>query len=549
MPLSNMVNREAVKICVIFSAYFLVSYFVGCKKQLKDVENSWQVEQKTLSIGNGREPVTLDPHKAASWADLRVIEGLYEGLTVIHPETKEILGGVAESWVLSDDGKTWRFKIRENAKWSNGITITAHDFVLSAKRILGPEFGSDIVVHFLYSVKNAEAYHLGQLDSFDEVGVFAESNTVLVIEVDFQNPAFLTQLSYFFPVSSSGFEDDEFFDGRYQWGHGSMVVSNGAYRLESWVVNEKISLIKNPYYWDHLSVAIDRVSFLPIEDLNTEERAFRSGQIQITAKVPPGKVEWYKRNDPNKLRTDPRLGLFFLQLNQDIAPLSDVKVRLALAKAINREEIVESVLRDGKLPANGIIPASFLNLRENEDSLVFDPAEARRLLSEAGFPGGKGFPQLEFLINTSNTYQALAEAIQYGWKRHLGVEVDIFNQEWKVFLAAVESRDYEVARYGYVPLYPDAYPLFQIFTSEGTENYTGWRNPLYDQLVENARREVNQDDRNRLFRQAESLLLEEVPIIPVFYYNSAYLISPEVNGWKPDLMDRHPLKFVSLDGT
>ena len=527
------------------AAIFLLLVPSACKKQSEGQEDISIKKLKTLSIGNGREPVTLDPHLAASWADLRVIEGLFEALVVIDPVSKEPIEGVAREWESWNNGLEWRFIIREDAKWSDGTAVTAHDFVQSAERMLNPEFGSDIVVHFLYPLKHAEAYHLGEMNAFDRVGIVAESSHALRLELDYSSPAFLTQLSYFFPVNRSSIEEGRYFDGRIQWGAGGARISNGAFRLADWVTNESILLEKNPFYWDAASVSLDRVQVLPIEDVIAEERAFRSGQIHVTSKVPAGKVQWYLDNDPDQLRLDPRLGLFFLQLNHEVAPLQNVDVRKALAKSIDREELVRSVLRDGKKGADFIVPPDFVGREWGSSPLSFDVLEAQKLLESAGYPGGEGFPKLTFSINTSVAYQALAEAVQFGWKKHLGIEVEIENQEWKTFLSSVENRDYEIARYGYVPLYPDAYPLFQIFTSMGTENFTGWSHPGYDALIGQAKSEFDTGKRNELLREAEGILLGDAPIIPIFFYNSAYLLNPSVEGWHPDLMDRHPLKFVN----
>ena len=533
---------------VVFSCTAIVLLLVpaACKRQSGGQEDISIKKWKTLSIGNGREPVTLDPHLAASWADLRVIEGLFEALVVIDPISGEPIGGVATEWESWNRGLSWRFMIRDDAKWSDGTALTAHDFVQSAKRMLNPQFGSDIVVHFLYPLKNAEAYHVGEIEAFDRVGIVAESSHVLRLELDYSSPALLTQLSYFFPVNRSSIEEGRYFDGRIQWGAGGARISNGAFLLEEWVTNERIVLKKNPYYWDAASVSLDRVEVLPIEDVIAEERAFRSGQIHVTSKVPAGKVQWYLDNDPDQLRLDPRLGLFFLQLNHEVTPLQNVNVRKALAKSIDREELVRSVLRDGKRGAHFIVPPDLVGGEWGDSPLSFDVREAQELMELAGYPGGKGFPKLTFSINTSVPYQALAEAVQFGWKKHLGIEVEIENQEWKSFLSSVESRDYEIARYGYVPLYPDAYPLFQIFTYLGTENFTGWSHSRYDALVEQAKSEFDTEKRHGLLREAEGILLHDAPIIPVFFYNSAYLLNPSVEGWHPDLMDRHPLKFVNI---
>jgi oligopeptide transport system substrate-binding protein len=412
--------------------------------------------------------------------------------------------------------------------------------------MLDPALGSDIVVHFLYPLKNAEEYHNGEVKSFGAVGIKAVEEMTLVFELAYPSASFLTQISYFFPLSVADFPEDSSVHLSSRWGTDGIRVSNGAFTLKSWVTNESIVLEKNPNYWDHERVKLDAVHIYPIADVAAEERAFRSGQLHITSKVPPGRVAWYIEANPTVLRTDQRLGLFFLQLNHNVDPLQKTNVRLALAKSIDREQLVDLVLKDGKEAASWFLPPKLSGRTRLEGPLGFDVVEARRLLNEAGYPGGVGFPKLTFLINTSEIYQALAEAIQYMWSINLGIEVSLESKEWKTFLTTVESRDYEIARYGYVPLYPDAYPLLNILTSGGTENFTAWSNESFDSYVNLSRTEGNRRLRTQIFRDAENLLLSDCPVIPIFFYNSVYLIHPSVEGWYPDLMDRHPLKYVSI---
>lgn len=404
---------------------------MGCEKSSRSRVDLSTKKSKTLSIGNGREPVTLDPHKASSWADLRVIEGLFEGLVLLDPVSKEPVGGVADSWESWNQGRNWRFKIRKGANWSDGSRITAHDFVKSAQRMLGPSFGSDIVVHFLYPLRNAQAFHRGQINDFERVGIVAESDDSLLFELEYSSLAFLTQLSYFFPVKEKGSIEGHYFDGAYQWGRGDVRVSNGPYLLDSWTTNEQVVLRRNTNYWDSSNVSVDRIVFYPIENSLAEERAFRSGQIQVTSKVPSARMPWYVENHPELLRVEPRVGLFFIQLNHSVAPLDNIYVRRALAKSIDRKLIVGSVLKDGKKLAPRIAPSEVLDRSDDSDPLGYNPKQAQEFLHLAGFPDGSGFPRLQFAINTSVAYQALAEVVQFGWKENLGIEVEIVNQEWK----------------------------------------------------------------------------------------------------------------------
>jgi oligopeptide transport system substrate-binding protein len=252
--------------------------------------------------------------------------------------------------------------------------------------MLDPHMGSEIVVHFLYPLKNAENYHRGNLTRFDEVGIHAENDRTLQFELEYPSTSFLVQLSYFFPVQESSFPEGRFRDGAFRWGIEEANVSNGAYRLKRWVTNELIVLEKNPFYWDIEKVRLDEIHFFPISDLSAEERAFRAGQLDITSKVPNGRVAWYQENVPQALRVDERLGLFFLQLNHGIEPLNKVEVRKALAMSINRKELVDLVLKDGKQAASWVLPPGLLHRSTDNSPLAYDVLEAQRLLTSVGFP-------------------------------------------------------------------------------------------------------------------------------------------------------------------
>lgn len=506
-------------------------------------------EAGILLIGNGTEPKSLDPHLVTGVPENRIIQSLIEGLIAYHPtEDLEPEPGMAESWESNDDFSVWTFKLRD-ASWSNGDPVKASDFVYSWERILSPELGAEYA-EMLYVIRNAEQFHQGQLSDFGQVGVKAIDDRTLEVTLNGSTPYFLSMLKHysFYPVNPRVVEEfGGMTDRNSRWSTVENYVGNGAFELKQWTTNQIIKVEKSPTYWDAKRVQLNEIHFFPIDNVKTEETAFQGGRLHLTSNVSPDKISVFRENNPEQLRIEPYLGSYFFRINVTREPFDDPRVREALNLALDRKLIVERVAQGGQAPATGFVPPGMTGYPAST-KLGFDPARARQLLAEAGYPGGQGFPEKEILINTSEAHRKIAEAIQAMWRENLGIDVGIYNQEWKVYLDSQSKLDYDLSRAGWIADYAHPMTFLEIFTSGNGNNDTGWANAQYDALVRQAQRAANEPDRMRLMQQAEAILLDELPILPIYWYTRVYLKDPRVQGWHPTATDNHPYKYVSISG-
>jgi oligopeptide transport system substrate-binding protein len=314
------------------------------------------------------------------------------------------------------------------------------------------------------------------------------------------------------------------------------------------VPNKVIILAKSETYWDSAHVTLKGIRLYPIDSLDAEERAFRSGQLHVTDALPAGRVDAYRSGGPELLkflRIDPYLGTYFYRINTGRASMSDPRIRKALALAVDRSAIVEHILRAGEKPADTLVPPGIEGY-EPPPGLVTDFAEARHLLSAAGYPGGKGLPSLELLFNDSEKNKLLAEAVQEMWRRELGVDVRLVNEDLKSVLSARRVGDYQILRSSWIADYEDPESFLDVWRGDSGDNFTGWSSPEYDALLFAAERTADAASRAALLRDAEGILLQAVPIIPIYFYTHVFLKQPSVQGWYPNLLDHHPYKYVQL---
>lgn len=525
----------------------------GCGKA-RERESGSRVEEGTreqvLHWANGAEPQDIDPQTVTGILEHNIITSLYEGLVSEDPVDLHPVPGVAERWDVSPDGTVYTFHLRPNARWTNGDRVTAQDFVRSYKRILSPALASEYA-YMLYLMKNAEAYHKGTLKDFDQVGVKALDDSTLQITLRAPASYFLSILNHYswFPVHIPTIEKHGPLDSRNnRWTRPENFVSNGPFQLKEWKPNQVMIVEKNPTYWDAENVKLRAIHFYPIESSDTEERAFRSGQLHITHEIPLTKIDVYKKEHPERLRIDPWLGVYFYRFNTTHPVLKDKRVRKALALAIDRESLVRNVTRAGETPALNLTPPGTAGYTANA-KLSGDLTEAKRLLAEAGYPDGKGFPKLDIHYNTLESHRAIAEAIQQMWKKNLNIDVGLVNQEWKVYIDTQKKLDYAIGRYGWISDYVDPNSFLDMFLSYGGNNQTGFKNAEYDRLVEEANRTGDQAKRYELYQKAEAILMEELPVMPIYFYTRKFLIHPDVKGWNPTILDRHPYKHVWLEAS
>ncbi len=537
------------KIAGMFFCAFLcvfVALHSGCARRETPVERG--IREQVLHRGLSADPSELDPHIITGLPEINIVSTLFEGLVAEDPIDLHPVPGVAESWDVSPDGLSYTFHLRADARWSNGAPVTAQDFAGSIRRVLTRSLAADYAT-MLYVLTNAEAYHQGSLADFAQVGVQTPDARTLRLLLAHPAPYFLSLLTHpaWFPVYLPALEKSgsPYVRGS-KWTEPGRFVGNGPFILTQWRRGELIAVEKSPTYWDAASVRLRAIHFHPAADVESEERAFRAGQLHITEALPVGKVDTYRRTSPGVLRIGAFLDTYFYRLNIARPGLDNVKVRQALALAVDRTAIVEKITRGGQQPAHSFTPpgvGAYLPpdvLRSNYD-------EARRRLAEAGFPGGKGLPPLEIMINSSGNHRAIAEAIQEMWRRELGVDVRVNNMEQSTLLANRRTLDYQIMRADWAADYLDPTSFLDVFRSDSNNNHTGWKNPAYDQLLHDADCTDDPVARATLLQRAETILLTELPIIPIYYFTSVRLVHPSVHGWHSTLLDRHPYKHVWLE--
>jgi oligopeptide transport system substrate-binding protein len=520
----------------------------GCGRRETRVEigNRNQI----LHMGNLSEPKDLDPHIVTGISAYNVIAALLEGLVSEDPNDPSLapMPGAAESWAVSDDGLVYTFKLRPEAEWSNGDPVTAEDFAFAYQRMLSPQLGSPYA-YMLHLLKNGRAYNLGELADFENVGVEAIDRITLELTLESPTPSFLSQLNHWawFPVHPPTIlKHGQIGDIGTAWTRPENYVGNGAFTLKSWQQNQSIVVEKNPLYWDAGAVKLTEIHFYPIGDHIIEERSFRAGQLHITGTVPIDRTAYYKENKPELLRLDPYLRSYYYLFNVNKPPLDDVRVRRALAMAIDREALTEYVTHSGETPAYSFTPP---HIGSYDPPVLFssDIEAARKLLAEAGYPAGQGFPRLSLLFHISDLHTRIAEVIQQMWKDNLGIDIQLENVEWKVYQSRRKHRQYDIARAEWVADYVDPASFLEVWISGGGNNHAGWTLDAYDRLIEKASLTSDSAQRNELFRQAETLLINDQPIAPLMFLPSKSLVQPSVKGWNPSILDHHPYKYIHLE--
>lgn len=535
-----------LRLLALATASFLAG-FAGCAKHEAHPESS-ATKLATLRIGNNAEPRDLDPHIVVAYTDYNILIALFEGLTVIDEATSLPLPGMAEKWDISPDGKVYTFHLRTDALWSNGDPVTADDFAFSIQRILEPKLASEYS-YMLFAVAGAEDYNLGKLTDFSKVGVQVLDTHTLRLTLAKPTPYFLTITAHqsWFPVNKAvvtKFGDP--FRRSTGWTRVGSFVGNGPFLLEEWTPDQRIVVKKNPKYWGAASNRLDRVEFYPIASPQVEESNFRTGKMDITYDVLSDRIDTYRRDHPDEIRIDPFLESFFLRFNVTKPPLNDKRVRQALARAIDREAITSSVLRNSKFPSYALTPPKTAGYTPTGKTPT-DYDAARRLLAEAGFPDGKGFPKLEVEMNSDPANLAILEAIQQMWHKELNIEVSLAQIEYRVYIDNQTRLSYQISRSRWVGDYNDPSTFTDLFTSNSGNNNTGWKNPEYDKLLDLASNEQEPTKRFALLDKAETLLLEEAPIAPVYYGTRTFLINPHVKGWVPSLLGIHRYQTVWLE--
>ncbi len=503
-----------------------------------------------ILVGNGTEPEGLDPHIVTGIPEHHVLLTLFEGLVRMDPNDLSPIPGVAERWEVSEDGLTYTFHLRADAQWSDGSPLTSKDFAYAWRRMLTPSLAAEYA-YMLYVMKGARAYNEGTLTDFAQVGCEFPDDRTVIVHLENPTPYFLQLHGHYswFPVQQKNVESTGSMDDRAsRWTRPGNLVGNGPYVLARWTPNSVIEVRPNAHYWDAANVKNAGVNFYPVNQELTEERMFRAGELHITENAPPSKVPEYRANTPELIRTDPWIGAYFYRVNTNRAALKDKRVRQALTMAIDRESICTKIMRAGEIPAYFLTPPNIAGYTA-EAKIPYDPGRAKQLLAEAGYPNGQGFPTIDILYNTLDRHQTIAEAIQQMWKTTLGINVTLTNQEWKVYLSSTsnEQMAFDLARAGWIGDVVDAMNFLECFTTGNGNNRTGWSNAEYDRLLAEAMTKNNREERNALYQQAEAILMDEVPILPIYHYTRTYLIQQNVRGYAGNILGYYVYHQIWLD--
>ena len=567
---------------------------------------------------NGDEIKTVDPALASGQPEGRIISAIFEGLCGYHPETLAPVPGVAKRWEISEDGCTYTFHLRKDARWSEGSPVTAEDFHWSMRRFLHPEtaaeyafemwyirgakkftisselkpgdpveielhekppdalpFAGGKIIHgTLLEIAGAETlspiytvevegerrvFQRGEtckwvLYDFRRVGIRVPDAHTVVFELEHPVPYFLTLLGFYpmAPVQRKCLETH----GSPQWTKPENIVGNGPYILESRRIRDRVRLRKNPMYWNRENVSCEIIDALAVKFTTTALNLYMTGECDWIGTVPLEVVPILK--DRPDWQGTPFLATYYYVINTGAdhgdarvaEALGDRRVRQALSMAIDREELTEKVLRGGETPSYNVVCG---RIRENipyrpaEPAGFYDPEKARALLAEAGYPGGSGFPEIGIMYNTMESHRIIAELIQAQLFRNLGIRVRLQNQEWAEYLTKKTRGDFHLARMGWVADYADPLTFLQLYTFNNPQNDARWKNPRFDALIAEATREPDVEKRLSLLRDAEQIMLDEMPIIPIYVYSSKQMVSPRVSGWYGNLLDMHPLQYIRVE--
>lgn len=486
-------------------------------------------EQKLVK-NNAAEPQSLDPHKIQGVPESNIARDQFEGLTIANLDG-ETIPGVAESWE-NDDAKVWRFKIRKDAKWSNGDPLTAHDFVYSWQRIVDPNTASPYASYLEYAhIENVNDIVAGKKAS-TELGVKALDDQTFEVTLTESVP-YLDKLASHIvlaPVHKSTVE-------KYgnQWTNPKNFVGNGAYKLKDWVVNERIVLERNPNYWDNDKTVIEEVTLLAINSENSAVNRYRSGEIDMTQTIPIELFHRLKKELPNDVRITPYLCSYYYEINNQKPPFNDPRVRTALKLAMNSNIITNKVVAQGQEPAYGFTPP-FINDMDAIQPEWFTLSQEKRnemavkLLEEAGY--NKSNPlTFKFLYNTLESHKKVAIAAASILKQNAGVNMQLENQEWKTFLDSRQQGNYQAARAGWCADYNEPTTFLNTMLSTSSNNTAHYKSDEYDQVIKEAIAATTQEDRMKAYQKAEQILDQDSAILPIYYYVNSRLVKPYVGGY------------------
>lgn len=536
-------NKKSKFIALAMTVALAGSILAGCGSS---ATNNQASGNKVIKVNLGADPKTIDPGLNNSVEGGKVIVNAFEGLTDVDKDEK-VIPGVAEKWDVSQDGLHYTFHLRKDAKWSDGKPVKAQDFEYAWKRALNPDTASEYAFQLFY-LKNGEAYNQSKNPNAakkateDQVGVKATDDNTLDVTLEGATPYFLSLMSFptYMPIRKDIVEKNP-----KDWAtKPETYVSNGPFVMKELKMKDSLNFVKNPNYWDAKNVKLDGIQFKVLDQESSYLAAFKTGQLDMIDKPPVQEI-------PNLLKDGtaksyPYLGTYYYDFNvsanaENVNPeaakaLKDVRVRKALSLAIDREAITSKVSKGGEKPATSFVPSGVTDEKgtkfKNKEyyKTTADVEEAKKLLAEAGYPDGKGFPKLELIYNTLQQHQSIAAAVQDMWKKNLGIDITLRNLERKVQLTEANKHNFVLNRDGWIADYNDPMTFLDIFTTTNGNNYCGYNNPKYDALITAAKVEANEEKRTAMLHEAEDMVMNDMPIMPIYEYTEVVCMNKKLTG-------------------
>ncbi|HAS79660.1 MAG TPA: peptide ABC transporter substrate-binding protein [Fusobacteriaceae bacterium] len=529
----------------------------GEKEQAKETDAATmeKVEQM-ITFNLGADPKSVDPQLNSATDGGIVINNTFEGLMRTDENGKAQPAG-AESVDISDDKMTYTFHLRKDAKWSDGKPVTAADYRYAWLRALDPAVASEYSFQ-LYYIKGGQEYFEGK-GSREDVGLEVVDDLTFKVTLKAPTAYFLDLVTFytFMPVRQDAVEKKP--EG---WAKDpSITLSNGPFKISEYHMNDKVILVPNEYYWNKESVKLDKIVMTMIVDISTAMTAYDSDEVDVLITVPTPEIPKRQVEDPT-FHIVPYLGTYYYIFNVNKAPTNDINVRKALTLAIDREQIVNEVSKGGQQPANGFVPTGLVDSQGNDFratagdygiSSTADVEKAKEYLAKAGYPNGEGMAPVELIYNTSEGHKAIAEAIQEMWKKNLGIEVNLVNQEWAVFQDTRHVGNFEVARAGWIGDYNDPMTFLDLWTSYSGNNDAQWsytkgdfpENKKFDALIENSK-VAQGTDRDKDLYAAEKILMDELVTMPIYYYTGVIMVKDKVKNWERDILGTWYLGNVEI---
>lgn len=486
-------------------------------------------DTQELVRGNDAEAPTLNPLKAEGIPEMHILRDLFEGL-VIQNQDGSVVPGVAERWETKDN-QTYTFHLRKDAKWSNGDPVTAQDFVYSLHTAASPQFASPNAWYLkLTGIKNAQAIIDGK-KPVDSLGVKAIDAHTLQFQLDKPVPYFVAMTAHtmMMPINQKAVK--KFGDN---WTKPENMVSNGAYKLQNWVINERLEMVRNPNYWDNNDTVINKVTYIPFESQTAAMNRYLTGEVDITSDVPVAMVDKLKKDHPEAYKITPLLCTYYYALNTERKPFNDARVRKAISYTIMRDVISNGITK-GNVPAYTFAHQDVANFKATQPEYSKwtqqqRDVEAKKLLKAAGYDNANPL-KATLLYNTSENHKAIATAIASMLHKNLGMDITLDNQEWKSYLAARQQRNFDIMRASWCGDYNEASTFLSLLTSGNDKNFPSYASLQYDEALEKAQSAVDLQTRNQYYDQAEQILAQDMPIAPIYYFMQSRLVNPKLGGY------------------